>query len=74
MGALDNSTNLVLWIVSIALGVAASACAVAAAFVYLHEHPGRDRDTRERVARRWLIATAVLGFSVIGLRFLWILL
>ncbi|AZG46675.1 hypothetical protein D7316_03276 [Gordonia insulae] len=65
-------TNVVMLIIVVGVGVAASACAVAAAYVYLH--PGRDRDVRDRLARRWLVATAVLGFTVIGLRFVWVLL
>lgn len=69
-----GTTNLVLLIVIIALGVAASACALIAAYLYLREHPDRDRDTRERLARRWLAVTAVLGFTIIVLRFVWVLL
>lgn len=69
-----GTTNLVLLIVIIALGVAASACALTAAYLYLREHPDRDRDTRERLARRWLAVTAVLGFTIIVLRFVWVLL
>ncbi|MDL9948361.1 hypothetical protein QSJ19_22835 [Gordonia sp. ABSL11-1] len=73
MEALDRTTNLVMLIVIIALGVAASACAITAAYVYLRSHSDRDAAARDRLARRWLIATAVLGFTVIGLRFVWFL-
>ncbi|ROZ89057.1 hypothetical protein [Gordonia sp. OPL2] len=73
MGALDRTTNLVMLIVIIAVGVAASACAVTAAYVYLRSRPDRDAAARDRLARRWLIATAALGFTVIGLRFAWFL-
>ena len=64
---------MVLLIVIITLGVAASACALTAAYIYLRDHPNRDRDTRERLARRWLAVTAVLGFTIIVLRFVWVL-
>jgi heme/copper-type cytochrome/quinol oxidase subunit 3 len=73
MEALDRTTNLVMLIVIITLGVAASACAVTAAYVYLRSRADRHAAARDRLARRWLIATAVLGFTVIGLRFVWFL-
>ncbi|MYR07370.1 hypothetical protein GTV32_14095 [Gordonia sp. SID5947] len=74
MGELSSPTNLVMLIVVIAVGVAASGCAVAAAYVYLHAQPDRDASARDRLARRWLIATALLGFTVIAMRFVWVLL
>ncbi|WP_431817417.1 hypothetical protein [Gordonia jacobaea] len=72
MPHLDAATTVML-IISITLGVAASGCALAAAYVYLHENPKRDNIARDRLARRWLIATAVLGFAVVLLRFIWLL-
>ena len=72
MPPLDAASTVML-IISITLGVAASACALAAAYVYLHENPKRDNITRDRLARRWLIATAILGFAVVLMRFVWLL-
>ncbi|MBD0860723.1 hypothetical protein IA539_05810 [Gordonia sp. zg691] len=53
-------------------GLTATACAVTAAFVYLR--PGREPSARDRLARRWLMATAVFGLTAIVLRFVWVLL
>lgn len=72
MGELDNTVNVVMLILVLGTGTAATACALTAAYIYLR--PGRDRSSADRLARRWLIATAVFGFTAIGLRFLWILL
>lgn len=69
-----HTTSTVMLIISITAGVAASACALVAAYVYLHEDPQRDNVTRDRRARRWLLATAILGFAVIFTRFIWLLL
>lgn len=66
--------NAVMLIISITLGVAASGCALTAAYVYLRVHPNRDGIARENLARRWLAATAVLGFAVIVVRFIWVFL
>ncbi|NDZ93026.1 hypothetical protein G3I13_00780 [Streptomyces sp. SID6673] len=74
MGELGRTTNLVMLIVIITVGVAASGCAVTAAYLYLHVRPDRDHMIRDRLARRWLVATAALGFTVIVLRFVWVLL
>ena len=68
-----DAASTVMLIISITLGVAASACALAAAYVYLHENPERDNIARNHLARRWLVATAVLGFSVVLMRFVWLL-
>ena len=72
MPHLDTASTVML-IISITLGVAASACALAAAYVYLRENPKRDNIARDRLARRWLVATAVLGFAVVLMRFVWLL-
>lgn len=56
----------------IVVGAAAAACAMTAAYVYLR--PGDDPVHAERIARRWLVATAILGFAAICLRFGWALL
>ncbi|MDY6811048.1 MAG: hypothetical protein SW127_18885 [Actinomycetota bacterium] len=72
MGELDNTMNVVMLLLVLGTGAAATACAVAAAYVYLR--PGRDRSAGDRLARRWLVATAILGFTAIGLRFVWVLL
>ncbi|OUC77976.1 hypothetical protein CA982_14825 [Gordonia lacunae] len=56
----------------IVVGAGAALCALAAAFVYLR--PGDDHLRAERVTRRWLIATAVLGVTALCLRFGWLLL
>ncbi|MGK2317784.1 hypothetical protein ACSJLP_09800 [Gordonia rhizosphera NBRC 16068] len=69
-----STTNVVMLTITLTVGVAASGCAVTAAYVYLRPNPDHDRATRDRLARRWLAATAVLGFTVIGLRFVWVLL
>ena len=69
-----ETIDAAMFVVLIVLGIAASACAVAAAYVYLRDRPGRSRQARERLARRWLLATAVLGFSIVALRFVWLLL
>ena len=69
-----DTTSTVMLIISITAGVSASACALVAAYVYLHEGPQRDNVTRDRRARRWLLATAILGFAVIFTRFIWLLL
>lgn len=61
-----------MWIVTVGLGTAAAVCAFTAAYVYLRG-PG-DRLRNERLARRWLAATAVLGVSAIVCRFLMLLL
>lgn len=52
------------------IGAAAAACAVIAAFVYLR--PGDDHVRAERLARRWLLATALLGVTALCLRFGWV--
>ena len=54
------------------VGAAAAGCAMTAAYVYLR--PGDDHVRAERLARRWLIATAVLGVAALCLRFGWLLL
>ena len=54
------------------VGAAAAGCAMTAAYVYLR--PGDDHVRAERLARRWLIATGVLGVTALGLRFGWLLL
>ncbi len=54
------------------VGVAATACAITAAYTYLRR--GQDPLTADRLARRWLIATAIFGISAIVLRFVWLLL
>ncbi|MFC9979328.1 hypothetical protein [Gordonia sp. NPDC127522] len=54
------------------VGAAAAGCAMAAAYVYLR--PGDDHVRAERLARRWLIGTAVLGVTALCLRFGWLLL
>ncbi|WP_439030760.1 hypothetical protein [Gordonia terrae] len=56
----------------ILVGAAAAACAMTAAYVYLR--PGRDHVEAERLARRWLVATGLLGFTALALRFGWLLL
>lgn len=53
-------------------GAAAAGCAMTAAYVYLR--PGDDHVRTERLARRWLIATAVLGVTALCLRLGWLLL
>ncbi|MCR5978015.1 hypothetical protein GDN83_09775 [Gordonia jinghuaiqii] len=63
--------NAVMLTLVLATGAAASVCAVTAAVVYLR--PGRERLAAERLARRWLVATAVLGVSAICSRFVWLL-
>lgn len=79
-----GTTDLVMITVITVVGVAAAFSALAAAYVYLRERPGRDRDikggdiqgrdTRERLARRWLVAVAVFGVTAVVLRFGWLLL
>ena len=54
------------------VGAAAAGCAMMAAYVYLR--PGDDHVRAERHARRWLIATAILGVTALCLRFGWLLL
>ena len=54
----------------IVVGAAAAVCAMTAAYVYLR--PGNDHIRAERLARRWLVATAVLGFTALCLRFGWL--
>lgn len=49
------------------VGAAAAGCAMTAAYVYLR--PGDDHVRTERLARRWLIATAILGLTSLCLRF-----
>ncbi|MEO9329475.1 hypothetical protein [Gordonia aurantiaca] len=53
-------------------GIIASLCAISAAWFYLRR--GREPADADRLARRWLIATAVFGFGPIGVRFVWFLL
>jgi len=52
-------------------GIIASLCAIAAAWSYLRR--GREPETADRLARRWLVATAVFGISALVLRFVWLL-
>ncbi|MEE3852091.1 hypothetical protein VZC37_17240 [Gordonia sp. LSe1-13] len=73
MGSLDDTTNVVMLTLVILTGATASACALTAAYVYLRPNTHRDNDTRDRLARRWLVATAVFGFTAIALRFVWAL-
>jgi hypothetical protein len=54
------------------VGAAAGGCAMTAAYVYLR--PGDDHVRAERLARRWLIATAFFGVTALCLRFGWLLL
>ncbi|MFE0750078.1 hypothetical protein [Gordonia sp. NPDC058843] len=65
------NTVLMLTLV-ILVGASAAGCAMTAAFVYLR--PGDDHVRAERLARRWLVATAVLGVTALCLRFGWLLL
>lgn len=72
MGELDSTVNVVTLLLVLGTGIAATGCAIAAAYVYLR--PGRDRSAGDRLGKRWLVATAILGFTAIGLRFVWVLL
>lgn len=69
IGMMDGVLMLTL---VLAVGVAAAGCAMTAAYVYLR--PGDDHRHAERLARRWLITTAVLGVTALCLRFGWLLL
>ncbi len=63
---------MVMLVLVLMVGTAASVCALTAAYVYLR--PGDDHLRAERLARRWLVATAVLGLTALCLRFGWVLL
>jgi hypothetical protein len=64
-----NTVMLTLVLVG---GVAATVCAIMSAFTYLRR--GQEPLVADRLARRWLIATAIFGISAIVLRFVWLLL
>lgn len=60
-----------LLILTAVLAVGATGCALSAAYVYLRGTGNHVRD--ERNARRWLVATAVLGVGAVVLRFVLLL-
>lgn len=64
--------NAVMLVLMIVVGAAAMVCAIMAAFTYLRR--GRDPLTADRLARRWLVFTAIFGTSAIVLRFVWLFL
>ncbi|AFR51195.1 hypothetical protein [Gordonia sp. KTR9] len=63
---------VIMLVLVLMVGTAASVCALIAAYAYLR--PGDDHLHAERLARRWLVATAVLGLTALCLRFGWVLL
>ncbi|ANY26343.1 hypothetical protein ABID74_003479 [Gordonia terrae] len=64
--------GVVMLTLVLVVGAAAAGCAMTAAYVYLR--PGDDHVRAEHLARRWLVATAVLGVTALCLRFGWLLL
>ncbi|GAB36780.1 hypothetical protein GOOTI_239_00270 [Gordonia otitidis NBRC 100426] len=67
--ARGRTMQMLIWILIAMCASGATVCAFGAAWVYLRGAPA-DRD---RLARRWLAATAILAFSAIILRFVSVL-